>query len=1338
MTEYIDVVLVYDNVPDGTTITIPIITEQYYIFWENSNEQAYPNINTHTYTTGGQKIINIRIMFTDFSLLYKNHSGIDKTYLTSCKLQFTSRDSPAITAINFSGCSGLTELYNYRSNLFIHDYSSDGIDVSYMFEDCTSLSPSFNEELKDWDTYNFTNMSFMFKGCSAFTEKFYILINENFYKDLTFESMFEGSSVKEVTIKLLNFTDNYTFNTTNMFKNCKNLTNFSTINFSISSDSIIDNMFDGATQCNIDINKYIYGLIEPGKRTLTTLVLNDNRQWTSPTDEYELYKSDASGNKTQLVSQSAVSRNSFNTFNFNIKNDILSSSDRYVALVNKTHPTSVYNSSILIPEAVVGSSSSMQSMDIVLVYDNVPDGTTITIPIINDLYYIYWENSEQYNSTNTHTYTTGGKIIIGIVCIDIYISLLYKNHSGIDKTYLTSCTMQFSPIDGLNIKAINFSGCSRLTNFNGYTTTNLFIHDYSSDGIDVSYMFEDCTSLSPNVTKYFKNWDTYNFTNMSFMFKGCTTFTENFNILINENFYKELTFESMFEGSSVKEVTMEIINSTENYTFNTTNMFKNCKNLTNFSTIDFSISGDSIIANMFEGAINCNVDLYKCLFTTPSLMDSYRLLPNNIVLYDYKQWTSANDEYELYKSDKNDYDMFVGEKISISAVLKQPDGAFYFQINKVTLKPSDNWVVMVNKTNPKSVYSTVRIPNLVVFNDVDIFLVYDNVPDGTTITIPIINEQYFIYWENSANEKTTPNINTHTYTTGGKIIIGIRIIYTDFSLLYKNHSGIDKTYLTSCTLQFTTHDPPRIEAINFSGCSSLIGIYNDKSNLFIHDYSSDGIDVSYMFEDCTSLNPSFIKDVSIWDTYNFNNMSFMFKGCTTFTENFNILINENFYKELTFESMFEGSGVKEVTMEIINSTENYTFNTTNMFKNCKNLTNFNIIDFSISSDSIIANMFEGATQCNIDMNKIVNAVTVERRLDGSIKVIDTHNWASTSDAYALFTSNGEQVSALATADLTNNSDKRTFIFNPISEIPNEIVVMKNMTNILSVYHGNINASYSGSLYNGLTTTSIDTSNKNFDIINLSCPVFNGGFYFARFKSTTNNLSVGKFSGIGTLSLQTIGKLPAGNFTIQLIRVGTQRSLSDQVIVGEFNIDIIESMICFKEGTKILTSTGYVPIERLQQGQLVKTLNNNYLPIVLIGKKLIYHPAKSERIPDQLYKYSRNTFPGLVDDLVLTGKHSILVNQLNEYEKQKTIELLGNDLVTDNKYKLPSCIDNRASVYEKQGKHTIYHLALKNTNPHGKYGIFANGLLVETCSIYIMQFHSNMKIFTNKLPLLINV
>ena len=168
--------------------------------------------------------------------------------------------------------------------------------------------------------------------------------------------------------------------------------------------------------------------------------------------------------------------------------------------------------------------------------------------------------------------------------------------------------------------------------------------------------------------------------------------------------------------------------------------------------------------------------------------------------------------------------------------------------------------------------------------------------------------------------------------------------------------------------------------------------------------------------------------------------------------------------------------------------------------------------------------------------------------------------------------------------------------------------------------------------------------------------------------------------------------------------------------------------CFLETSKILTEQGYKEIKDLRKGDLVKTVNHGLKPIVLIGKRDIVHQATKERIKDQLYQCSPSEYPELFEPLILTGCHSILVDKfVSEEQRQKAIEVNGDIYVTDRKYRLPACVDLRASVYPVPGTYTIYHLALEHSDYYMNYGIYANGLLVETCSQRYLKELSGMEL-----------
>ena len=156
--------------------------------------------------------------------------------------------------------------------------------------------------------------------------------------------------------------------------------------------------------------------------------------------------------------------------------------------------------------------------------------------------------------------------------------------------------------------------------------------------------------------------------------------------------------------------------------------------------------------------------------------------------------------------------------------------------------------------------------------------------------------------------------------------------------------------------------------------------------------------------------------------------------------------------------------------------------------------------------------------------------------------------------------------------------------------------------------------------------------------------------------------------------------------------------------------------CFCKGTKILSlnqhfQEEYVSIENLKKGDLVKTFKHGYRKIDLIGKnQLTNNPDKFTRC---MYKMQKTVQNGLIDDLIVTGGHSILVDDLGDY-KEENDKKLGETQMIDGKYLLLSSISKEFVKLENRDNYTYYHLVLENNgNDEERFGIWANGILVET-------------------------
>jgi len=258
--------------------------------------------------------------------------------------------------------------------------------------------------------------------------------------------------------------------------------------------------------------------------------------------------------------------------------------------------------------------------------------------------------------------------------------------------------------------------------------------------------------------------------------------------------------------------------------------------------------------------------------------------------------------------------------------------------------------------------------------------------------------------------------------------------------------------------------------------------------------------------------------------------------------------------------------------------------------------------------------------------------------------------------------------------------------------------------------GNVARLVMGPMNNlGLGVGGLSYYSNEADALNFTNAIAIGGSY---------TLGSGIFSGsIGSITEWKViafnNPLPsAGTINPGVYSNGTDIS----GLTGIYGTTIFPAnMICFLCGSTILTDRGYKFIEDLKSGDLVHTLRHGLVPVYGTGSKKIHNRASETRIKNQLYLLSKSVYPELTDNLVITGAHSLLVNELPKDQVKATKDLLGDILVTEGKYRLPACLDQRAVVYPEQGEFTVYHVCLANENAESNYGIFANGgLLVESC------------------------
>ena len=381
----------------------------------------------------------------------------------------------------------------------------------------------------------------------------------------------------------------------------------------------------------------------------------------------------------------------------------------------------------------------------------------------------------------------------------------------------------------------------------------------------------------------------------------------------------------------------------------------------------------------------------------------------------------------------------------------------------------------------------------------------------------------------------------------------------------------------------------------------------------------------------------------------------------------------------------------------------------NMFKNCVRLTSVPAaLPAAITN---LQSMFLEASSFNGDISGWVttNVTNMNSMFDGATSFnqnISSWNTSSVTDMSQMFSGTpfNQDISSWDVSSVTNMGVMfyANIVFNQNigGWDVSSVIYMTNMFNGATSFNQNLGGwDVSGVMYmNGMmTSTALSTTNYNALLTGWAAQTLQSGVEFG-----ANGLTYYAIAAHNTLT----------------------NAPNNWTILG----DTYLPYPCFKEGSKILTDKGYKTIETLRKGDLVKTLKNGYKPIDMIGKRVIYNSSVKERIKEQLYKCSKDKYPELTEDLVITGCHSILVDKFNnQKQREKTIEVNGDAYVTDNKYRLPACVDDRASVYEVKGDFTIYHIALENADYYMNYGVYANGLLVETCSKRYLKELSNMEL-----------
>ena len=100
----------------------------------------------------------------------------------------------------------------------------------------------------------------------------------------------------------------------------------------------------------------------------------------------------------------------------------------------------------------------------------------------------------------------------------------------------------------------------------------------------------------------------------------------------------------------------------------------------------------------------------------------------------------------------------------------------------------------------------------------------------------------------------------------------------------------------------------------------------------------------------------------------------------------------------------------------------------------------------------------------------------------------------------------------------------------------------------------------------------------------------------------------------------------------------------------------------------------------------------------------------------MYKMEKTEENGLLEDLIVTGWHAIMVDDLGEFKEENDKKFGSTTPTIDGKHLLLSSVSTDFVKVEDTNVYTYYHFILEN-NEHDdeRFGVWANGILAETPS-----------------------
>ena len=609
------------------------------------------------------------------------------------------------------------------------------------------------------------------------------------------------------------------------------------------------------------------------------------------------------------------------------------------------------------------------------------------------------------------------------------MSMMFRDATGV--TYINTKNWKWSST-GVNVTYM-FNGCSSLQTIEG-------IEDWDvTNSTSFVYMFMNCRKLNMNVS----TWRPQKVTNMQQAFTNCSSLTSL--DLSAWNVSSVTTINSCFSGCS-KLQTLNLGGWNISKLTNMNYAFSSCTNLTELNLSGWNTTTVTTMSNVFDNDTNLtSVIMNECSVNTINGIIS--ILP-----------TRSADSYgtissTVDKDEASNIDTTTATSKFWNMLNRFPIARYKFTTGVDTLPtvtPNNTQytdIINEDNTTTRTIYNTESPTTINFGSKTGLLEVYE-----LDITNKIKTLTNLFYNCSSLISVNTLNWDTSSVTSMQNTFRGCTSLS---SLDVSNFKTGLVTNMATMFYQCGSLTSLDVSNWDVSKTTNMTSIFNSCGKITSLDVSKWSVgkvtDMGGIFYGCSLLTSL---DVSQWDTSSAKNMNRMFIGCTSLTS-----LDVSNFKTGSVTNMAEMfrncSSLTFLDVSKWDVSKVTTFSAT--FQGCSNLETLDVSKWDVSSVSIFQNTFNGCsklTSLNVDKWNTSSATNMGGLFYGcaGLTSLDLSNFTTNQVTYLRDIFNG--CSNLQMLDLSNfNTDivtDTTRVFNNCTALKDIGMVYCNVSTVNTI------------------------------------------------------------------------------------------------------------------------------------------------------------------------------------------------------------------------------------------------------------------------------------------------